>query len=367
MRDYVMVWLTSLVVVAAATERCRADEDFSLVINPFTGAASLRNDGIAPVAIDSYLITSAGATVLNPAGWNSLDDNSVPGWQETTSAGGNRLGELNLFQSLTIGAGQSVGIGNPYTPFSPSTFGAAEPGLSALNFAYTRANEGQARIGDVEFSRRNTVVLVIDAATGAAELQNQSAFNVNIDSYLIKSSANVIDVAGWTPLADGNPAWRASSGAANRVAEGNLFGSTFLAANGGSLPIGNPIDPGLLNDETDLALEFTIVGAPALVGGVLFEGSVSSGFDADFDADGDVDGADLVIWRSGFGDPGGRAEGDANGNNFVDGHDFLIWQRQLGAGPGTTAVPEPTMSLSVATMLLVACGKLRHGRRFSGA
>jgi hypothetical protein len=356
MRSRVLVALTSLAVAAAADRRCRADEEVSVVINPFTGAASLRNDGSAAVAIDSYLLTSADAAVLDPTAWDSLEDGGTAGWRESSSAAGNRLGELNLFESLDIPAGGSVGIGNPYVPFAPTAIGQQEPGLTSLKFSYTLGNESQARLGDVEFAARNTVVLVVDQATGAASLQNQSAFNINIDSYLVKSSSNVLDVAGWRPLAAGDSSWRSSAGAANRIAEGNLFGSTFLAANGGSMSLGNPIDPALLDDETNLALEITLANAGAIAGGVLFTGTPSTGVDADFSADGAVNGADLDIWQSGFGNPGGHGAGDANGNGLVEGNDFLAWQRQLGgatAASAALAVPEPTtLLLALAAMSL---------------
>jgi hypothetical protein len=83
---------------------------------------------------------------------------------------------------------------------------------------------------------------------------------------------------------------------------------------------------------------------------------------ADFTLDGNVNGADLLRWKTGFGQTAGagRAQGDADSDGDVDGGDFLLWQRQLGVSVPLAAVPEP----SLAALLLpvaVVCG-LRFSR-----
>ncbi|HEX6960954.1 MAG TPA: dockerin type I domain-containing protein [Lacipirellula sp.] len=75
----------------------------------------------------------------------------------------------------------------------------------------------------------------------------------------------------------------------------------------------------------------------------------------DFNGDSAVDGADLALWRGGFGMTGQTDDGngDADADGDVDGADFLVWQRQIGATAGAAAVaaiPEP----SAAAMLLAA-------------
>lgn len=66
---------------------------------------------------------------------------------------------------------------------------------------------------------------------------------------------------------------------------------------------------------------------------------------ADFNVDFTVDAQDLDIWQNGYGSPGVRANGDADGDGLVTGTDFLIWQREyVAAVPGLAAelgVPEP--------------------------
>jgi hypothetical protein len=366
MRPRALLNIAATVAVFWASRQVVADELFSLVIDPVTGAAQLRNDSDAPVSIDGYFLASPTEPVLNFSGWNGLESAAVSGWREFSAS--NRLGEVNLFEALDIPARGAVSIGAPYQPFAPTTFGQPEPGLSSLRFTYSVAGEPEQRVGDIEFSARNTIVLVVDPATGAASLQNQSAFDVSLDSYLVKSIPAVLSPTSWDPLAGTDAAWRASPGRANRVAEGNLFGATLLPARGGSLPLGTPVDPALLNDEQDLQLEFTISGLPeALVGGVLFA-SATTAPSADFDGNGSVDSADLGTWASGFGGVGSAAQGDANGNGRIDGGDFLTWQRQFGAGGGGAAVasaamvPEPAAA-SLACLGAIALGTQRRVRR----
>lgn len=90
-------------------------------------------------------------------------------------------------------------------------------------------------------------------------------------------------------------------------------------------------------------------------------------FGADFDGNGIVEGADLGLWKTGFGmaSGAGRSDGDADGDGDVDGSDFLIWQRQFGSGAAlrsNIAVPEPITGLlvgiGIATGLIVRRGRV---------
>lgn len=343
MRTCVSTALAAWAVIASAISPASADEDFSIVVNPRTGAASLRNDSSGPINLDGYLL-KAGSNVFSPTAWNSLDEQGVPGWFDGPAAP-NRLGDTNLLGSTSIQPGASLPIGSPYTPFVPTTIGQAEP---TFDFTYSVPGLG-AFTGDVEFSVRNTVVLVVDPTTGTAVLENQSAFGVNLDAYLIRSSAGVLSPSGWDPLQGSNSAWRAATGAANRLAEGNLLGSTFLSANGGSLSIGSPINLALLEDETDLALEYHVPGLGTLVGGVLFAPSAVATLPGDYNNDGRVDAADYTVWRDG-GSPDSSPAG------------YATWAGNYGAvaapaaATGLASIPEPSSVCvaALATFLAVA-------------
>lgn len=362
-----MILVAAVALMAGSKQSSHADEQFSLVIDPFTGATSLRNDATAAVDLDGYFVTSPSVPVLDPMGWNSLVEQDFSGWSATSSETGNRLGEVNLFGSTNIGPGESLSIGNAYTAFSPSGFGEQAPGVGAINFSYTLANEPAAFPGDVEFSARNTVVLVVDPATGNAELVNQSGFDINLDSYLVKSNESVLNANTWEPLSSSDSNWTSAVGAANRIAEGNLFDSTFLAANGGSISIGSPINTSLLEDEKNLEMEFTATGFDAsIVGGVLFTAASVAEANADFDGDGDVDSTDLATWNGNYGNSGGLANGDANGDALVGGSDFLAWQRQYTGSSSAltdsafTAVPEPTTLWLILSGIAMTNGRPRR-------
>ena len=85
----------------------------------------------------------------------------------------------------------------------------------------------------------------------------------------------------------------------------------------------------------------------------------------DFNSDSHVDGADLLNWRSGFGQATGvgRAQGDADGDDDVDGSDFLLWQRQLSANVPLAAVPEPSLAALLLPVGLARVLRLRRRAR----
>jgi hypothetical protein len=361
----------ALAIGATADRSCRADEPFSLVVDPFTGTATLRNDGPATVNLDGYYLTSGSTPVFNTAMWNSLQDQSKSGWQEASSPAGNRMGEVNLFESIAIPAGGELPIGQPYTPVAPAEFGQREPGLGTMNFSYTLDGETAAHRGDVEFSSRNTVVLVIEPQTGAASLVNQSSYDIEIDGYLVTSKANALNTSGWAPLSQSDPDWTSSIGAANRIAEGNLLDATPLAANGGSVDLGTPIDPALLVDEGDLSLEFSVAGLSRFVGGVLFEPLAVSSIPGDFNRDGSVSAADFTVWRDALGshhllNNNGDETGASAG--IVDLADYELWKANFGApvfGAEVAAavpIPEPAACLVSCLLFTVPCLARRRCR-----
>jgi hypothetical protein len=352
-------------LILSGLRTASADEELSVVINGRTGAALLRNDSSSTLQLDGYLLRSPSADVFNTSGWSRLANNpATPGWSASAGAP-DRLSEANLFGSTPIAAGASLSLGAPYVPFAPTMFGQQETGLESIDFSYSTLSG--AFTGDVEFISRNTIVLVVDPMSGAAKLQNQSNFNVSIDSYLVKSVPAVLDTTGWMPLAEslgGAGGWTAPAGQSTRIAEGNLFGATPLLANGGSLSLGAAINPALLDDETDLVLEFTVAGLGSIEGGVLFQ-SAPSNVPGDYSGNGVVDAADYTIWRDRLGQPFTllNVNPAAVTPGMVDQEDYNFWKMRFGAtsGSGTGgvsggplaagAVPEPS-----AGLLAIVCG-----------
>ncbi|MGD9635457.1 MAG: hypothetical protein AB7G28_00515 [Pirellulales bacterium] len=357
-----------LLASAIAGRAAAADQALSLVINPLTGQASIRNDTASPVSLDGYLLTS-GQTVFNPATWTRLTGNAAfPGWAQGPAAP-NRLGEANLLSSLSVGGGQTVALGSPYIPFAPSSIGQAEPGVK---FEYSVNGVGSFE-GDVVFAPQNNVVLLVNRSTGSATLQNQSQFGVNIDALLITSSAGVLDPVGWNGFAEGGAAgWRAGAAAANRLAEGNLLGSTFLSAGGAPVSIGKPINSALITDESELSFEYHVAGAGSFVGGVTFVSAAAPPLVGDYNGNGKVDAADYSIWRDTL---GSTTDLRANGNNSgasagkIDQADYVTWRSNFGLSGGSGAVdggasfaaqsvPEPTTgAICLVAMSLAVFGR----------
>jgi hypothetical protein len=92
--------------------------------------------------------------------------------------------------------------------------------------------------------------------------------------------------------------------------------------------------------------------------------SAGPGFaDGDFNENATVDGADLTLWRMGFGASGTAThmQGDADDDMDVDGADFLIWQQDFGStGGGIAGVPEPATGALLALAVLSCCATARR-------
>ncbi|QDV73874.1 LamG-like jellyroll fold domain-containing protein [Botrimarina mediterranea] len=115
----------------------------TLVVNPDTGEASLRNDTNEAFGFDYYRIDS-DAGDLSTAGWNSLSDQGVdavgpnPGesWDEATGANSaNLLVEQFLSGESVLAPGQSLSLGSPY----------AGSGEGDLEVRYARTGAGLQR------------------------------------------------------------------------------------------------------------------------------------------------------------------------------------------------------------------------------
>ncbi|TWT36454.1 hypothetical protein KOR34_13600 [Posidoniimonas corsicana] len=349
-----------LLATAAALptgEAYAQDQDLSIVINPRTGSASLRNDSGGPLSIDGYLLVAAQDT-FDSVAWASLEDNATAGWLEG-QANDQIISEVNLESSLSIAAGESIAIGSPYDAFSPSEIGQVEP-----TFDFTYSVEGVGVFpGEVEFSQRNNVVLVVDQATGEATLENQSEFDVSIDSYLVQSPTGVLDSGNWSRLANTVGGWAASPGTSTRIGEAHLEGATLLSANGGSLSLGSAVNAGSLTDESDLLFQFSIaadgaVPGRSLVGGVLFgPAAIVPDLPGDFNSDGSVDAADYTVWRDGLGVTYQQSDYDVWRSNYGQ-------TAASGLAAAAQAAPEPGVSglLAVSTLFAGASRRRSHRR-----
>jgi hypothetical protein len=149
------------------------------------------------------------------------------------------------------------------------------------------------------------------------------------------------------------------------MAEFYLEGNSTIPA-GGSVSLGHAYNHAL--NVQDIIVEFSgesgaVTTKPALYGTIA--PTVSPG---NFNETGPVDGADLAVWRAGFGTATGAVHttGDANGDGDADGSDFLAWQRDFGAALSTPAgagVPEPSATLLAMAGATAIGAAARRGRR----
>jgi hypothetical protein len=182
-----------------------------------------------------------------------------------------------------------------------------------------------------------------------ASFANFTSLAVN-DAGFTAVSATLSIGAGGVTAANDEGIWLLSEGAGILVArEGDTLAGRviedleFTAGSGGS--DGRPLG---FNSSSQLLFKATFTNGDE--GLFLFTPGSSS--TADFTLDGSVNGADLIRWRSNFGQLGAaQSRGDADGDADVDGADLLIWQRQIGVVGLTSAVPEP----SPDSMLLATC------------
>jgi hypothetical protein len=150
----------------------------------------------------------------------------------------------------------------------------------------------------------------------------------------------------------------------NRLGEGNLFGATFLAANGAPVSIGSPINPSMIGDETDLVLEYHVAGGGTVKGGVVFVASETANVPGDYNGDGTVNASDYTVWRNHLGQTyqlPNEVDGITPGQ--VTPEDYSAWKTRFGdsAGAGggagavaSRAVPEPSSALTGCIVGLVA-------------
>ncbi len=83
-----------------------------LLVDPDTGEAALQNQSTFTVDIDFYTITSASGS-LNPAGWDSLDDQDVGVWAEANPTA-IRLSELYPVAGSTFNPNKAYEIGEAF-------------------------------------------------------------------------------------------------------------------------------------------------------------------------------------------------------------------------------------------------------------
>ena len=320
-----------------------------LEVNRDTGEVQITQPFGSPVTIDAYSIESASGN-LGSSTWNSLEAQGVGDWIEA-NVSPTQLNELKPTTSTQV-SGAGLSLGTAYTP-DFSVFGQAIN--EDLVFEYADINTGQVVQGEVIYSgvKVNDLILVVDPATGDAQLRNTSDASVSIDGYQVSSASGSLLTAGWNSLQDQASAdWFEAEATSLALAELLPSGDEVLTADSG-YNLGAVFST--LGDQ-DLVLEYFESGTNVLQTGRvlyaelpdLFEGLVG-----DYNNDGSVDAADYTVWRN-----GGPLANESASPGVVDGADYDAWAGNYGAtvAASSTAVPEPlSASLAMLAGVLMAC------------
>jgi hypothetical protein len=196
--------------------------------------------------------------------------------------------------------------------------------------------------GDKRF---NNLVLVVDPASGAARLENQSSLGVDIDGYKITSaSGSLLPADGnWTSFDDQGAAggdWRESNPTANQLVELKPGGEAMLSG-GITFNMGTLFKTMASGGTQDLAFEYLLSDGTEFTGGEVVYRSSGPSLSGDYNNNGVVDAADYVVWRNEIGTPAAYDTWRAN------------FGRTAASGSmATTSVPEPA---SIVVAIAISC------------
>jgi hypothetical protein len=308
-----------------AVEMIVRPANLTLTIDTFDGSMSISNLYTGKnFEIDAYSITTASSTLLgDDANWFSLHDQAAayPGWVEDVSEP-NRLAESNESSSIVFSSGTSVQLGSPLR--IDAAF--AEDIVKDVTFEY-KTVDGNVVQGVVEYinSRHNNLVLIVDPDTGEGLIQNQSAYDVEIDGYAITTQTAQMLSGAWNSLADQTIAgWQEANPYPNQLTELEPVSSSYIES-GETLNLGtvwNVSGDGLLK------YQFHLSGGETIEGIVEFLTEPDNLLKANFNGDEFVDILDLwILAENWLGNDKSQEEGDASGDGVVNLKDFAYLAR----------------------------------------
>jgi hypothetical protein len=342
----------------------------TLTVNTDTGAISVLSESGAAINMVGYSIRSASGQ-LNPAGWNSLADQSQPDWTEVGAQTANGLNEVNPESSKTLnGTPTSLGTG---VYVSPAQFGVAPD----VTFSYGADGDSVSTAGLVKFSgskAANNLLLTVDPATGEGQLKNSSGFTIELLGYRVTSEAGSLNATGWDSLDDQNiSGWEEATPNQFQLNELVPLDPLPVLTPGAEFSLGDMFNIGGMRD-LDLSFAVSVAGGtPYTAQGTVRYGAIQTTLlvEGDYNNDGIVNLADYTVWRDKLGSTSLQNEGSGISPGVVDAADYAFWKSRFGATSGAGAgalaavsapVPEPSTVLT-CLMAAVAMARMARGRR----
>lgn len=300
-----------------------------LLVNGNTGNVSISSPSGTAIDIAGYSILS-GSGQLSVASWNSLEDQPVPLWHE---AAPDKTALNELYQDGSNGFSinaTEVSLGAAYA--TPTQFGQSPD----IAFEYV-TEENEVVQGLVEYTGNlaaNNLVVVVDPASGEAQLVNSSAFSISLIGYSVLSDSGSLQPGNsdWSSLDDQSVGtWVESAPTANALSE-LVAGEGSMLSPGQTFALGNLFDE--VGGTQDLTLEFLLDGEAAPRDGIVLYGNLAVGLPGDFNGDQVVNGADFLLWQRG-GSP-----------NPLSPTDLIEWETNYGSSglasiTAVSFVPEP--------------------------